>query len=176
MEEKILRIFKAIFIFMLSILLVSACGNSSFKGESKATIKTVKAALNEKAKKPNKKSEDIHFYIPFGYEVKDGAQNNVILKNGSKTYILFHNPQEDASSDVVYKASVGQYKKLDTNEKFTKKNKLGFLIIKQLEDNTNEVTVGVGGTKITTQTQTSSMKNEAKTMMEIVNSVTYNKK
>ncbi len=40
---------------------------------------------------------------------------------------------------------------------------------------TNELIVGVGGTKITTQTQTSSLKNEAKAMMEIVNSVTYKK-
>ncbi len=119
---------------MLPILLVSACSNSSFNVESKATIKTVKAAFNEKAKKPNKNSDDIHFYIPFGYEIKDGAPNNVILKNGSKTYILFHNPQENASSEVVYKATAKQYKKLDTNEKFTKKNKLGYLIIKQLKD------------------------------------------
>ncbi|MGZ4161344.1 MAG: hypothetical protein ACXVNF_11205 [Neobacillus sp.] len=173
MEEKKLKIFKAIIIFMISILLLSACGNSSLKEESKATAKTVKAALNEKAKKPNKKSGKIHYYLPFGYEVKDETQNNIILKNGSKTYILFQNPQENATSDVVYKASVAQYKKIDTNEKFTKNNKLGFLIIKHLNDDINELTVGIGGAKITTQAKTSSLKTEAKDMMEIVNSVTY---
>jgi hypothetical protein len=156
---------------MVSILLLSACGNSSLKEESKATTKTVKAALNEKVKKPNKKSGNIHFYLPFGYEVKDKALNNIILKNGSKTYILFQNPQENASSDIVYKASVAQYNKIDTNEKFTKNKKLVFLIIKHLDGDMNELTVGIGGTKITTQAKTGSLKSEAKIMMEIVNSV-----
>ena len=71
----------------------------------------------------------------------------------------------------MYKASVAQYKKIDSNEKFINHKKLGFLIIKHLDDDMNELTVGIGGTKITTQTKTSSLKNEAKVMMEIVNSV-----
>jgi hypothetical protein len=156
---------------MIFLLLLSACGHSSLKEESKATTKTVKEALNEKVKTPNKKSGEIHFYLPFGYEIKDKAPNNIILKNGSKTYILFHNPQENTSSNVVYNATVTPDKNPDTSEKFTENKKLGFLIINHLDDDTNELTVGIGGTKITTQTKTASLKNEAKVMMEIVNSV-----
>jgi hypothetical protein len=171
--EKKLKFFKAISILIISALLLSACGNASLKKESKETTKTVKAAFNEKVKKPNKKSGKIHYYLPFGYEVKGEAQNNIILKNGSKTYILFQNPQENVSSHVVYKATVAQYKKVDTNEKFINNKKLGFLIIKHLDDDINELTVGIGGTKITTQAKTGSLTSEAKVMMEIVNSVTY---
>jgi hypothetical protein len=160
---------------MVSILLLSACGNSSLKTESKAVTKIVKATLSEKVKKPNKKIGKFQFKLPFGYEIKDKATNNIILKNGSKTYILFQNPQENAMSDVVYKATVAQYKKVEIQEKFTKNKKLGYLIIKSLDNDMNEMTVGIGGTKITTQAKTSSLKNEAKDMMEIVNSVTYTK-
>jgi hypothetical protein len=158
---------------MVSILLLSACNNASLKEESKATIKTVKATFNEKGKNPNKKSGKIHFYLPAGYEIKDESPNNIILQNGSDTYIFFINPQEDTSSDVVYKATVEQYKKLDTNETFINNNKLGFLTIKHLNDNKmNELTIGVGGAKITTQVKTSNLEDDSKIMMEIVNSVT----
>jgi hypothetical protein len=162
-------------IFIILLFLLTACGKSPFKEESKATIKIVKTTFNEKVKKTNKKSGDIQFYLPAGYEIKDESPNNIILNNGAKTYILFSNPQEDSSSDVMYKATVDQYKKLDTNEKFTSTNKLGFLTIKHLEDDLNELTVGVGETKITTQVKTNNLQIDSKVMMEIANSVKHSK-
>lgn len=131
----------------------------------------MKEAFNEKAKKPNKESGEISFYLPFGYEVKEESPHNIIIKNGSKTYILFHNPQEDAVSDVVYKSTLDQYEDIDIKEQFKKKDQFGFLIIKHLEDDMNEMTIGVGGTKITTQVKTSSLKNEATAMTQMVKTV-----
>jgi len=159
--------------FILFIFILSACSHASFKSESKTAEKSVKAAFEEKAKKPNKKSGNIEFYVPFGYEIKDKTPNNIILKNGSKTYILFVNPKEDSSSEVVYQATIDQYKNWDAKEKFTGDERFGFLAIKQAEKNLNEVTVGVGGAKMTTQVKTSSMAEEAETMMQIVRSVQY---
>lgn len=160
---------------MITVLILSACGGS-YKEESKAAIKTAKTTFHEKAKKPNKKSGDISFFLPSGFEIKDKKPNNIILKNGSTTYILFVNPQEAADSDVVYQSTVEQYGKLDTNEKFTDKDKMGFLTIQQLkEDKLNEVTVGIGGSKITTQTKTANLESETKAMMQIVNSVNFHK-
>lgn len=161
----------AIFILIIIAIFLTACSGPSFSEESKTTIKTVRTTFQEKAKKPNKKSGNIHFYIPFGYEIDETAPNNIILKNGSKTYILFVNPQEKAASEVVYKSTVEQYEKLDVNEKFTGSQELGFLTIKQLEDNLNEVTVGIGGVKLTSQVKTSNLDSEAKVMMQIAKSV-----
>ncbi|MCM3767159.1 hypothetical protein [Neobacillus niacini] len=161
----------AIFILLITAIFLAACSGPSFSEESKTTIKTVSTTFQEKAKQPNKKSGDIHFYIPFGYEIDETAPNNIILKNGSKTYILFVNPQEKAASEVVYKSTVEQYEKLEVNEKFTGSQELGFLTIKQLEDNLNEVTVGIGGVKLTSQVKTSNLDSEAKVMMQIVKSV-----
>jgi hypothetical protein len=46
------------------------------------------------------------------------------------------------------------------------------LTIKQLkDDNLNELTIGVGGAKITAQVKTSNLNDDSKDMMEIVNSV-----
>lgn len=166
-----MKFFNAILIIILSILLLSACGKSNFKSESKETIGTVKEALHEKAKKTNQKSGDINFYLPFGYEIEDESPNNIILKNGSKQYILFNNPQENKVSDVVYKSTVAQNKNLDINQQFKKSDQFGYLIIKKLDEGMNEMTIGIGGTKITTLIKTSSMKNEAAVMTQMVKSV-----
>lgn len=162
---------KTIFIFMILALVLSACSHASFKEESIAAVKAVNETLKGKTEKSNKKSEKLRFYLPFGYEIKDQSPHNIILKDGSKTYILFNNPQEDTSSDVVYKASVSQYKKLEINKTFKGKNSLGFLIIEKLKDDMNEMTIGIGGTKITTRTKTNSLKDKAKEMMQIAKSV-----
>jgi hypothetical protein len=166
-----LKFFNAILIIILSIIILSACGKSNFKAESKETIDVVKEALNEKAKKTNNKSGDINFYLPFGYEIEDESPNNILLKNGSKQYILFNNPQENKVSDVVYKSTVAQNKDLEINEQFKKSNQFGYVIIKKLEEDMNEMTIGIGGTKITTLIKTSSLKNEAAVMTQIVKSI-----
>ena len=175
-EEKKLKLLKTMTIFILSLLLLSACSdNASIKEESKAAIKTAKATFTEKEKKPNKKSGKIHFFLPAGYVIKSESANNIILRNGSDTYILFFNPKESTTSDVVYKATVDQHKELYTNEKFASTdNKLGFITIDQLKDDgLNELTIGVGGAKITTQSETSDLVQNTKTMMQIVNSVKF---
>ena len=76
-------------IVIVSIFILSACGKSNFKAESKETIEAVKEALNEKAKKPNKKSGDINFYLPFGYEIDEESPNNIIIKKWVKTIYTF---------------------------------------------------------------------------------------
>lgn len=159
---------------MFAILLISGCNNPSFKEESKAAVNTVKTTFNEKEKQTNKKSGKIHFYLPTGYSIKDQSPNNIILQNGSEIFILFINPQEERTSDVLYKSTVDQYEKLDINETFKNDNKYGFLTIQQLkDDDLNEVTIGVGGAKITTQVKTGKLNEDAKSMMQIVNSVKY---
>ena len=78
-------------------------------------------------------------------------------------------------SDVVYQSTVAQNKDIEINEQFKKNNQFGFLIIKKLEEGMNEMTIGIGGTKITTLIKTSSMKNEATVMTQMVKSVVNEK-
>ncbi|MDP4085898.1 MAG: hypothetical protein Q8934_14925 [Bacillota bacterium] len=162
---------KVFSLFMLLVLVLSACSNVSINKESKATLKTVKSVFADRVKKPNTSDGLLHFYLPSGYGIKDQTSNNILLKNGSNTYILFNNPEENTLSQVVYKASTAKYKKLQTIATFHRNKKFGFLLIKHLKDDVNELTVGIGGTKMTTQTSTENLKREAKKMMQIVNSV-----
>jgi hypothetical protein len=170
------KIIKSIPTILFTIILLSACGNISFEKQSNLTEKAVKNTFNSKTvNKPNYHSGKFSFYLPFGYEVKNKYPNNIIIKNGSKTYILFINPKEKSSSDVVYKATAAKYKKPEMNKTFKSNNKFGYLLIHQLPNDKNELTIGVGGSKMTTQTLTGSLEEESKMMMKIVKSVKVKK-
>lgn len=152
-----------------ALFYLSGC-SASFDEEETETVDVVENSFKEEAKKPNNKTEEIEYYLPFGFEVDKESPNNIILKNGSKTYILFYNPIEAQDSEVVYQATVAQ-DKYDTDKVIKTNGKYGFLLVKKLEDHMNELTIGVGGMKITTETKTRSLSSEADMMSDIVNSI-----
>lgn len=164
------RLFKGALLLVISVLLLSAC-SANIEEEQKATNDKVANAFKSALKKANEKADDIRFYLPEGYNVKDKSPNNIILKNGSLQYILFYNPQEGAESKVVYNATISNSDEFQYKKTYKKDDQFGYLLIKELDDNLQEVTVGVGGVKITTELKTKNMKNEAEVMMQIVRSV-----
>lgn len=163
------RLLKGALLLVVSVLLLSAC-SANVKEEQKATDEKVIGALESTPKEAKEKNEDIQFHLPFGFEIKEKLQNNILLKNGSKTYILFYNPHEGPESEVVYNATLNA-KKFDFKKTYKRDGKFGYLLIRELEENQQEVTVGIGGVKMTTETKTKSMKNDAEMMMQIVKSV-----
>lgn len=165
--------YKAVLLFVMALILLSGC-SASFKEEQDEALLAVEKAFTEKPKETNKDNKDISYYLPFGFEVEDETPNNIILKNGAKTYILFYNLHENNGSDVVLDATL-QQKKYDVKEQFQEGEKLGFFLVKKGDNKVNEVTVGIGGVKVTGEVKTNSMTTEAETMMQIVNSVQFNK-
>ncbi|NMD72729.1 hypothetical protein HHO41_21105 [Bacillus sp. DNRA2] len=167
------RLLKGALLFIVAVLLLSAC-SANEKDAYKATEQKVSGVFNSAPKKVNNKNEAVHFYLPFGFEIKDKTQNNVLLKNGSKTYILFYNQHEGTNSKVVYNATLDA-KKYDYKKTYKKGDKFGFLLIHDLGEDKQELTIGIGGVKLTTETKTKSMKNDAEYMMQIINSVKMEK-
>ena len=164
------KLFKGILLLVYSVFVLSAC-SANIKEEQIATNDAVSQVFNSTPKKTNNKNKDIRFYLPLGFEIKEKSSNNIVLKNGSKTYILFYNQQENQESQVVYKATINTKKNIKYKKTYQKDNRFGYLLIKDIDKNFQELTVGIGGVKITTEAKTKSMKSEAKAMMEIVNSV-----
>ncbi|MBY0124139.1 hypothetical protein [Bacillus sp. S/N-304-OC-R1] len=161
---------KATLLLFIVVLLLSAC-SASLKEEQSAAKDAVGEAFKMEPKATNNENGDIQFYLPFGFEVDKETPNNIILKNGSKTYILFYNPNEGPDSKVVYKATLKQ-NDYDYQETFSTKNKhFGYLLVNNNEDTLNELIVGIGGVKITTQAKTKSLSAEAAKMAEIIQSV-----
>lgn len=164
------RKYTAALLLFISVLLLSAC-SASLKEEQTDAKDAAKKAFNETPQKSNYQNDDIEYYLPFGVEVKEESPNNIILKNGSNTYILFYNPLEGPDSKVVYDATVKQNEEYDIKEIYTKDGKRGFLLINSGKKNENELIVGIGGVKISTQSKTKYLSSDTAAMMEIVNSV-----
>jgi hypothetical protein len=161
---------RLLILILLSLFLLLGC-SASIKDQQEETIKVVHEQIQSKPKETNKKSEDIKYYLPFGYEIEEESPNNIILKNGSKTYILFYNQHEDQQSDVVYKSTLNQHEKFEINQKWQEKEGFGYLLVESLEDDLNELIVGIGGVKLTSEVKTNSLPTEAEQMMEIVKAV-----
>jgi hypothetical protein len=163
------RLLKGALLLVVAVLLLSAC-SANVKEEQKATQEKVVGAFDSPSKKAKEKNADIQFYLPFGFEIKEKSENNILLKNGSKTYILFYNPHEGSGSEVVFNATLNA-NKFDYKKTYKQDEKFGYLLIRELDEDQQELTVGIGGVKMTTETKTKSMKNDAEMMMQIVNSV-----
>lgn len=155
-------------IILIASLLLGGC-SASFEEEQKAASEAVQAEVDSGQDEANNSNKDIKYHLPFGVEKEKETPNNILLKNGSKTYILFYNPHENAESKVVYKATLKQQPDWDVQQTYKKEDKFGYLLIKRLEDDVYQVVTGIGGVKVTTETK--SLKSDAALMMNIANSV-----
>lgn len=170
-EESMRRFHRIAMLLVLALFLMGGC-SSSFEEEKDAARVEVEKVFQKAPKEANKENEDTRYYLPFGYEIEKETPNNIIFKNGTKTYILFYNLQEDAKSKVVLDATL-QQKEFDVKEQFKHGDKLGYLLVKKNSNQLNEVITGIGGVKLTSEVKTNNLKSEAEIMMQIVNSVQF---
>lgn len=155
------------------LVMLSAC-SASIDEEKKVAQEAVKNVFtSELDVETNKEMKGYHFYLPKGMVMKESIDNNIVLARGKNIYILFINPQEQSSSEVVYQSSVSPKITYVMDETFTTKGEFGYLLIHEInsEKDVYELTVGIGGVKLTTETNTKHLADNAKEMMEIVKSV-----
>ncbi len=155
-------------IILTAVLLLAGC-SPSFEEEQKKAGEAAEAEMNSKQEKANSGNKEIEYHLPFGVELEKETPSNILLKNGSKTYILFYNPHENAQSRIVYESTLEQQPDWDVKHTFKKEEKFGYLLIKRLEDDAYQVVTGIGGVKVTTETK--NLQSDAALMMNIANSV-----
>ncbi|RLQ97896.1 hypothetical protein [Falsibacillus albus] len=169
---------KSLIIFIVAIsalFALTGCNSSSIKVQAKDAQTRVQKSFKAEPKKAGETLKKLKIHLPFGMSVKKEAENNVILKKGSNTYILFYNPKESAKSELVYQMTKKQSKSIYKEFTFKDKKRFGYLIINKIKKDYYEVSVGIGGIKLTTETKTSHVASEAEMMMDIVSSATYKK-
>lgn len=161
---------KVLFVTLLVLVgLLSGC--ASIEDESKEAVSTVETAFKAQPEKTNSENGDISFYLPTTMKIEDKDENNVILQKGDQTFILFVNPNEARTSDVLYNAV--DAKEFAVDQTYTDKERFGYVKVFELEDKLYLVTVGIGGIKMTTETKVSDISESAEEMMKIVSSVQY---
>ncbi|WP_338788912.1 hypothetical protein [Metabacillus sp. FJAT-53654] len=138
---------------------------------TKTTIDNTKQAFKDSPQDTNEHTKLFSYYLPEEFSVKETKKYNVLLEKGNMSYLLFVNENEEANSKVSYDTLVEKYEKPFISETFQDKERFGYLFVNNLEKNTYEVTVGIGGTKLTTEAKANDVSDAAKNMMDIVKSV-----
>ncbi|BCB05309.1 hypothetical protein [Bacillus sp. KH172YL63] len=159
------------FIFIL-MLILTGC-NTTIDKEKDQTADAVKNALSSN-EKPDEKAGNIEFYLPFGAKIEKESPNNIIISKSSDTFILFTNPQEDKDSELLYKMALNEKESLVKHGTFKEDDRLGYYVIKKLPDTEEyELMVGMGGTKVTTQSEVGDLADHAEMMMKMAASVKH---
>lgn len=165
---------KHVYLFgMLLIMLVSIlAGCSPSEEEALASVEEIaNASFEQEALDANQTFDNFSIYIPSGFEVTEESQSNLILEQGSQTYILFYNALENSTSKLNYQAAEanGNHQLL---ESFENEDRFGYVKVTKLEKD-YELQVGIGGVKITTQSSLSNMEEDTEAMMQMANSIAY---
>lgn len=157
---------------ILQIGLLTAC-SATVEKEVEETKTSVKEAFESKPKKPTAESDSFSYYLPNEMEIESTSENNIILHQDEQIYILFINPNEQNNSEVMFNAIVDESKDSILNESYTDENRFGYVNVKEIEEKLYEVSVGIGGIKMTTESKIKNISENAAQMMNIVASVQH---
>lgn len=163
-----------ILIASLTIILLVGC--SSVEEQVADGMESAKNVFEGEAEKPNNTVNDLKFFLPSGFSIKDESnQTNILLSKGKNSYILFVNPNEQTDSKLYYELLVA-----DTNLKIVDKNtfeqngRFGFVAILQSSGDTFELITSIGGVKLTTLTDQKHIASNLEDMMVVVRSISFN--
>ncbi|MFC0270340.1 hypothetical protein ACFFIX_02550 [Metabacillus herbersteinensis] len=158
------------FIPLLFILLLVGCAVSDEELKT-TTTENVQQGFKAEPQKPNEDGGPFSYFLPEGFEIKKTKNSNILLEEDGQRFILFSNENEENNSQVSYQTLASQYKNPVIQETIEDKNRFGYVFVNEIEKNTYEVTIGIGGTKMTTETKSQNVAESAKMMMTIVSSV-----
>ena len=73
----------------------------------------------------------------------------------------------------MYESTVSGAEKKIVNETYTDDNRFGYVQVEEMEEDNYEVSVGIGGVKMTTTCELKNVSESAQRMMVVVSSVEY---
>lgn len=161
---------KPFFMLMIILLLsLTACSSSVDQIKKEAT-NILEKSMDETVKEPTETTDNGTLYLPLFMSVEDVSENNIILKQGSQTYILFNNIHEGKASTVLYESMVSEMDQLLLEHSIEKDGTFAYVVIKEESKENVLLTVGIGGMKITTETEIKGVSDQTEKMMEILRS------
>ncbi|MGF2617443.1 hypothetical protein FZC84_15130 [Rossellomorea vietnamensis] len=159
------------FSVILMLLLTAGCSSATLEESQKEAVEAAKDTFESPVEEASEETENFHFHLPSGASIKEKNANNVIIENGNHTYILFYNQNVSSDSEQLYELSVQDETDLLKQETFRDDERFGYFLIREVEEEQFELTAGIGGTKMTTQSVKDDMASDSEFMMEVVSSV-----
>ncbi|MBP1947839.1 hypothetical protein [Virgibacillus litoralis] len=158
---------------LLFLVTLTACSMQTEEEAIKDAKESAKKIFNSDEKiETNHKLDSFSMYLPNSLEVKEEDENNVILKDGDQTFIVFYNNLEDPLSKLSYNSAAAKSDKALLLETFEDKNKFGYMrIIPHNQEEDYELQIGVGGVKITTYTSRRNLSDDSEELMKIAQSI-----
>lgn len=108
-------------------------------------------------------------YLPQGFVLNSESENNIELVKGAQQYLVFINDKEGPKSTVTYD-TLTEREGAELDATFETEEQFGYIVANEI-DNEVILVVGIGGTKVTTKTDKSSLESDAIDMMNIVKSI-----
>lgn len=155
-----------------SVLVLAGCMESP-QDELIKGVSSARTAFEEPAPETNESTGGTDLYVPGGYELQEPSDDyNILLIRGNEAYALSLNPNEAPDSTFYYdlqKAMPEETWLVD--EKFSHHGRFGFTTVREIADERYELVVSSGGTKLSTITEQSALRQNMNWMMETVRSV-----
>lgn len=136
-------------------------------------VASAQTVFEENPQQPNKTIGKIQLFVPSGYEVKESEDlNNLIIKQGNSSYILFVNYHEKEDSNLHYELlKKDPSKKIIKEETVELDGAFGFSAVLEYDKEQFELIVSSGGVKMSTISEDKNIDQKLVDMMTIVRSV-----
>lgn len=158
----------SLLIIGFTVMIVSGCGLSEEEVIENIS-ETMHEAFNRQSPEPNKDIENFKIYFPEDHTIIEESEGNLIFDTQDQTYILFYNVLEPPTSDAFYLSEErrGNYLFLESYQDDER-----FLYVKVSEvDRDYELQVGMGGLRLTTQTDLKELEETFNQMVDMINSI-----
>ncbi|WP_409251682.1 hypothetical protein V1502_16300 [Bacillus sp. SCS-153A] len=159
------------FSVILLVILTAGCSSATLEESQEEAVEAVKETFENPVEDTKEETENFQFYLPSGATIKEKNANNVIIEDGNNTYILFYNQNVTADSEHLYELAVQDDTDIIKQETFTDDDRFGYFVIREVEKELFELTTGIGGIKMTTQSVKDDLVDDSAFMMEVVSSV-----
>lgn len=146
----------------------------SIEDATQKSVDTFEETFKAQSLDTSEDTDIFAYHLPTGFTIDSESENNIVLTEDEQTYLLFVNPFEPKDSEVLYDSTKMNHSDLLVDHTVTDEGRLGYLLVSPVggeEEELYEVTVGLGGVKMTTVTETGNMEASTKSMMEIISSV-----
>lgn len=159
--------------FILLVLLTS-CKPKSEEEIIGAVEKVAQEIFEEKdTMKINKELKHVSLYLPQELQLEEVMENNLVLTDGKQSYYIFYNELEEPTSELNFVNIDQTSKDILLIQSFKDAHKFGYVQVRSTEE-AYELQIGIGGVKITTNTEKNNLVDQTEEIMKIARSIVEN--